>query len=418
VLRRMLLLGLFFVGMAPVVGYSGVEARIARPPQTDPIQHIVILLRENHTYDNLFGRFPGGDGTVMGRQIDGDKVRLSRTPEPTPLVLGHTDGAAQIAINRGGMDGFSRMVNAVQDGRRVALSQYQASDIPNLWAYAKHFTLDDHFFSTVAGPSFPNHLALVAGTSGGIVDDPVFNSHHDWGCNASPQGWVDAIDANTGMEHVVHPCLPMNTLADELQSRGISWGFYSASPTNRTGLWKAISTPHEVGFWQHIRPESSFISDVQSGQLPAVSWVMTSAKYSTASNFGVCPGENHVVTQLNALMQSPLWYSTAAFVTWDDFGGFYDHVPPPRFNDISYGPRVPDIVISPYARPRFIDHSRHDFTSILRYVEDKYGLPRLSEYDRHAISIRDDLNFSQNPIPPVVLRVRPRCPRADLGVAR
>jgi phospholipase C len=413
VLRRLILLALFCVGMAPMLVYSGAEARIARPPQADPIQHIVILLRENHTYDNLFGRFPGGDGTLTGRQIDGDKVRLSRTPEPTQLVLGHTNGAAQIAINRGTMDGFGRMVNAVQDGRQVALSQYRQSDIPNLWAYAQHFTLDDHFFSTVAGPSFPNHLALVAGTSAGIIDDPIFNSHHDWGCNASPQGWVDAIDPKTGNVHFVRPCVHVTTLADELQSRGISWGYYSTSPTDRMGLWKAVSATHAVGFWRHFRPESSFIADVRSGRLPAVSWVVTSPKFSTASNFGVCAGENHLVRQLNALMQSPLWYNTAAFVTWDDFGGFYDHVAPPRFNQVSYGPRVPDIVISPYARAGYIDHAQHDFTSILRYIEDKYGLPRLSAYDRRTISIGNDFSFAQNPIPPAVLQVRAGCPRVS-----
>jgi hypothetical protein len=122
-----------------------------------------------------------------------------------------------------------------------------------------------------------------------------------------------------------------------------------------------------------------------------------------------CAGENWTVRELNALMRSPLWDSTVVFLTWDDFGGFYDHVPPPHLNELAYGPRVPTIVISPYARSHFVDHQRYDFASILRFVEDRFHLPRLSAFDRRADSIAADLDTSQAPLPPLVLHTR-TCP--------
>jgi phospholipase C len=178
-------------------------------------------------------------------------------------------------------------------------------------------------------------------------------------------------------------------------------------PSQDSALWNALSSPHQATFWQHLRPESSFVADIQSGRLPAVSWVVTSSQYDTGPTALMCSGENHVVQQLNALMQSPLWRSTAVFLTWDDFGGFYDHVRPPRFDAISFGPRVADIVISPYARSGYVDHTTYDFTSILRYIEDKYHLPHLSAFDRHATSIARSFDFGWQPLPPLVLRERP-----------
>jgi phospholipase C len=395
---------------APLTGRTGLAwadtlNRVPNPP-ADPIQHIVILVRENHTYDNLFGRFPGGDGTTTGLLSSGARVPLARTPNYIRRNLDHTGDAAQDAINGGRMNGFSHLANARQDGRRIALSQFRQSDIPNFWSYAQHFTLDDHFFSTIAGPSFPNHLALVAASSNNVVDDPVPDAHGQWGCAASPGSVVSAADPRTGERHFVPSCFALRTLPDELQRRGIAWAYYMPRPSQDSALWNAISSPHQATFWQHLRPESSFVQDIQSGRLPAVSWVVTSNRYDTGPTTSMCAGENHVVQQLNALMQSPLWNSTVEFLTWDDFGGFYDHVRPPQFNAISFGPRVPDLVISPYARVHYVDHTTYDFTSILRYIEDKHHLPHLSTYDRHATSIGRDLDFGQQLLPPLLLPER------------
>lgn len=179
-----------------------------RQSSSPAIKHIVIVLRENHTYDNLFGRFPGGDGTTVGRSVAGKLVELGRTPQLIALNLGHTGDSADTALADGRLNGFSKLQNAVQGDDRISLSQYRPSDIPNLWSYAQHFTPTDHFFSTVAGPSFPNHLALLAGTSNNVDDDPIPNANKKWGCGAHPSGLVDAAIPGTERYHLIRPCFP------------------------------------------------------------------------------------------------------------------------------------------------------------------------------------------------------------------
>jgi phospholipase C len=327
----------------------------------------------------------------------------------------HTGDAALDAINGGRMNGFNSLANARQGGKPISLSQYWPGEIPALWAYARHFTLDDHFFSTIAGPSFPNHLALLAATSDGVVDDPIPNAAGRWGCGASPRGLVAVANPVTGARHLVAPCFALRTLPDELQSRHISWAAYMPHPSPETKEWNVISIRHGASFWRNFRPESSLINDIRSGRLPAVSWVYTGGNYDMGPTTRMCTGESHLVQQLDALMKSPLWSSTAVFVTFDDFGGFYDHVRPPRFNGLSFGPRVPDIVISPYSRPGYVDHTTYDFTSILRYIEDMYHLPRLSVFDRHATSAGQGLDLAQRPLPPLVLPPPPCAPSRSPG---
>jgi phospholipase C len=167
------------------------------------INHIVILLRENHTYDNLFGRFPDGAGTTVGRSATGKLVQLDRTPQLILRNPGHTGASADTALADGQLNGFSRLDNAVQGDDKISLSQFLPADIPNLWSYAQHFTLDDHFFSTIAGPSFPNHLALVAGTSANAADDSIAKSQEGWGCRTKPSGLVSALLPGTDRFHLV-----------------------------------------------------------------------------------------------------------------------------------------------------------------------------------------------------------------------
>lgn len=304
-----------------VASMAGIATYITlrhRSPQSRPgvpaINHIVIVLRENHTYDNLFGRFPGGEGATVGRSVSGKIVELGETPQLIMRNPGHTGMSAETALADGRLNGFSTLQNAVQGEERISLSQYLPSDIPNLWSYARHFTLTDHFFSTVAGPSFPNHLALLAATSNNVVDDPVANDRRRWGCRTYPFGTVAAVIPGTDRYHHVRPCFALRTLPDALQSRHISWAYYMPHASRHGAVWNALSSvpvDPQAAYWQHLREESRFIQDVQSGQLPAVSWIVTSPKYDTGPTSYMCVGENHLVQQINAVMQSPLWSSTA-----------------------------------------------------------------------------------------------------------
>jgi phospholipase C len=392
---------------------SNSRQRLEVQRSSDPIKHIVFLIRENHSFDNLFGRFPGADGTTSGRLSNGRLVPLSRTPDHTLLDISHAGDAAVLAMANGRMDGFNLLPGAIQDGHDIAMSQYDETDIPNYWAYAQHFTLDDHFFSTIAGPSFPNHLVTVAATSNNTDDNPIDNTYHSWGCDAGPFTRVDAVNPRTGLHYFTKPCFDIPTLVDELQRAHISWKYYAPGPFKSGYIWSALDSIRHIRYsrlWhENVPSDTTFVRDVRSGRLPAVSWLVTNEQQSDHPPYSICVGENWVVNELDALMRSPLWSSTVVFLTWDDFGGFYDHVPPPRYNFIALGPRVPTIVISPYARPHYIDHTTYDFTSVLRYIEDKYHLPQLSIYDRRARSIGRDLDFKQQPQSPLILHPR-RCP--------
>ncbi|HEY8686359.1 MAG TPA: alkaline phosphatase family protein [Chloroflexota bacterium] len=395
------------------VGTATVILPGATVTPADPIQHIVILVKENRSFDNYFGTFPGADGSRTAQTSDGQTVPLLHTPDHTLIDINHAGDAAKVAVNGGKMNGFDKLQGAIQDGQDIALSQLYQSDIPNYWRYAQTFTLDDHFFSTINGPSFPNHLVTVAGTSNNTDDNPILNTYHSWGCDAGPYTKVDAVNPQTGQHYYMKPCFDINTLPDELQKAGISWKYYAPGQFQSGYIWSALNSIKHIrdsSLWQTNVPDTSqFLKDVKDGTLPQVSWLVMNEGVSEHPPHSSCAGENWTVTQLNALMKSPLWSSTAVFLTWDDFGGFYDHVAPPVHDFISYGPRVPTLVISPYARAHTVDHTAYDFGSIVRYVEDKFNLPRMGEYDRAATSIAGSLNLTQQPIPPLTLDTR-TCP--------
>ena len=155
-------------------------------------------------------------------------------------------------------------------------------------------------------------------------------------------------------------------------------------------------------------PDTQFATDAASGNLPAVSWLVTGPNSEHPPN-STCQGENWTVQQLNALMQGPDWGTSAVFLTWDDFGGFYDHVAPPPVDIYGLGPRVPLLIISPYAQPGYISHTQYEFSSVLKFIEDDFGLTPLSDRDANANDTTDSFNFSQTPTPPVILNPQ-TCP--------
>ncbi|MGH2443895.1 MAG: phospholipase C [Chloroflexota bacterium] len=385
-----------------------------------PIKHIVIIDKENRSFDEIFGRFPGADGTTTAIMASGKSVPLAHTPDHTLLDIGHAGDAAALAINNGRMNQFDLLPGAIQDGHNIADSQLHASDIPNYFRYAHHFTLDDHFFSTIAGPSFPNHLVTIAASSDNVVDNPRGQTHHAWGCDSGPFSVVSAIDPRTGREYLTKPCFTIPTMADTLQSHHVSWKYYSPGQFKSGYIWDSFDAIRSVRYsrlWKtHANiPEGNFVKDARAGKLPAVSWLVMNAATSEHPPFSMCVGENWSVDQINAVMQGKDWKSTLIILTWDDFGGFYDHVAPPREDFISLGPRVPTIIISPYARPHYIDHHPMEFDSMLKFIEQDYHLPALTSRDRHATSLLTSLNFSQRPSAPFLLK-KTHCPKSDYHI--
>jgi len=407
------------------------------PEPTDPatlaaarreIQHIVFVIKENRTFDHLFGRFPGADGVTKGVTCKGTTIRLERAEDSVPDA-GHsfTDGFR--AINGGEMNCFDL------DG----YNQYVERDIPNYWAYAREFVLADNFFSSIYGPTGVEHLWTFASQSDRFTDherpgqfatgqrdfcdDPfeLMWSFKELTPEQEAEAFALEEQGDEGVQGVRDlwtlrwPCTEVRVLPDLLEANGISWKSYRGD----NSFVQPLRMVRHVRFsemWEHVVPDTEFIEDIERGELPSVSWLTPSFGLSDHPPTSICRGENWLVQQLNALGSSPYWDSTAVVLTWDDFGGFYDHVEPPHVDIYGLGPRVPTIVISPFAKRGAIDHDVMEFSSVLRFIEQVFGLPALTDRDRTADDMLSAFDFSQAPTPPLLLEPR-TCPAspADEG---
>jgi phospholipase C len=400
--------GILAAAAAFMPGCGGPAQKISPPPTSpgsiDAIQHIVFIVKENRTFDNYFGTFPGADGATSGTMSNGQTVPLSPEPDSLPHDLCHDWACALRAIDGGKMDGFNI------DGGSLAYTQFSEADIPNYFSYAQHFVLADHMFSSLHGPSFPNHLYTIAAQSGGAISLPTSNVA--WGCD-SPSGTTVQVLTPNGAGSNQFPCFDFQTLADKLQSASISWKYYAAQKGDYGYNWStydAINHIRNSSAWaQHVVPNAQFVTDAGSGNLPAVSWLTPKFAESDHPPASACRGENWTVQQINAIMQGPDWSSTAVFLTWDDYGGFYDHVAPPDLDIYGLGARVPLLIISPYAKQGYISHTPYEFSSVLKFVEERFNLQPLTARDEGANDMTDSFDFSQTPLPTLVLQTR-TCP--------
>jgi phospholipase C len=371
-----------------------------RAPARDlsAIQHIVLLVKENHTFDNYFGTFPGADGVRTGLTSRGDTVPLVPTPDSGLAgELCNSWDCSILAINGGLMNNF----DLTDGGGLGAYTQATEQDIPYYWAYARHFALADRYFTSIHGPSLPNYLYMVAAQSGGVIDNGTSQSGE--ACNGAQIGAVTVVDAR-GRRSQQAPCFDLPSLPDRLIAAGISWRYYVSSGG-------AMILLRNSEYWQSdYAPNQQFIRDAQSGNLPAMSWVFgDGAEVSEEPPNSICKGENWSVQALNAVMQGPDWNSTVVFLTWDDFGGFYDHVAPPQVDQFGLGPRVPLLIISPFVKPGSISHTVYEHSSILKFVETRFHLQPLTARDRDANDMLDSFDFQESPLAPLILQAR-ECP--------
>lgn len=386
------------------------------------INHVIFLIKENRTYDNMFGAFNAKYGTKTCTLSTGQVVPTGRAPDRYEHDVDHGWASALLGMDGGKMDQFDLIAlgsgdSGDNDGDLLTCRQFTAADIPNYFAYAHNFALGANMFSSLHGPSFPNHLYTVAAESFGVIDNPfhLLNTH-SWGCDgpntSEDQEKVRILQAN-GVIDVQFPCFTGTTMAQTLDNAGVSWKYYAPPSTDPGYIWSifnAISDVRNGADWSKVVDTSNFISDVQNNQLPSVSWIITPFWQSEHPDASTCEGENATVTELNALMNNPsLWASTAVFVVWDDFGGDYDHVAPPQLDVFGFGPRVPLLVISPYAKKGHISTTQYEFPSVLKFIEERFGLPSLGGRDVNANDITDSFNFNQKPLPPLILTPR-QCP--------
>jgi phospholipase C len=394
----------------------------------DLIKHIVFIVKENRTFDNYFGTFPGADGATSCTVSTGQTIPLSHTPDQV-RDMGHFWQDAVTAMDCNGqvpqtcpMNQFDLVQWGNIGGDYMSCSQYQQSDLPNYWTYAQTFVLGDHMFSSLQGPSFPNHLYTVAAQSAGVISDNYNPASADpnYGCDAKPGTTVEVLSTG-GQTSYVRPCFTIQTLADLLQAAGVNWLYYAPGEGQSGYLWNtldAISQIRNGPLWKtNDVPYTQFLTDAQGGTLPAFSWLVEPSNVSEHPAASVCAGENWTVQQVNAVMQGPEWNSTAIFLTWDDFGGFFDHVSPPYEDIYGLGPRVPFIIISPYAKPGYISHTQYEFASIIKFVEERFNLPSLGQRDANPDlnDMTDSFDFTQSPLAPLVLSTRTCPPGGPVG---
>jgi phospholipase C len=262
---------------------------------------------------------------------------------------------------------------------KYTLAYQDFNEIPNYWEYAQKFTLCDEFFSSLMGPSEPNHLYAVAAQSGGLVGD-----------------------LGRGEDVFSFP-----TMVDLLENANITWSYYNfAKHPKKVSIWNPLAAFHN--FYRnptlnaHIVRGSHFFQDIKDGNLPQVSWIVPAFEKSEHPSTNVTTGMWYVTELVNAVMQSKYWSSCAIIIVWDDYGGFYDHVPPVQTDMYGFGPRVPALVISPYSAVGVV-HTTYDLTSPLKLIETKFGLSSLTPRDANANNMLDCFNFGQTPLPPVII---------------
>ena len=455
VLTGVFLLGLL-LGSTEVPGHRRDADAAPAPRGIHKIRHVVIITQENRSFDSYFGTYPGADGIPMK---NGVPTVCSPDPKTHECVKPYHDTSDRNAggphdtvdairdIDRGKMDGFQRQARkgrflachntdnpgcSLTPGKPDVMGYHDWHEIPNYWDYARSFVLQDHMFEAVKSWSLPAHLSLVSGWSARC------STHGD------PTSCTSAVNAPFGAagngEKVDYPWTDLTYL---LHKYGVSWRYYVANgsqpdcadsqmfckpvPQGATtpGIWNplprfdTVRQDHQLG---NIDPLGAFYNAARRGSLPAVSWVTPSQSVSEHPPALVTTGQTYVTRLINAVMRSPNWNSTAIFLTWDDWGGFYDHVKPPVVDGAGYGLRVPALVISPLARTGYVDHQVLSSDAYLKFIEDDFlhgqridprtdgrpdSRPDVRENEPSLGNLANDFDFDQKPRPPLILPLHP-----------
>jgi phospholipase C len=318
----------------------------------------------------------------------------------------------------GQMNGWENVMGSDQNGDHLAWAQYQEADIPNYWAYARTYALGDHFFANMLGPSFPGHLFPLAAQAAWAIGNP--SGVPFWGCDEQMKDTVDVLDNGTCNKKSVFPCFKIPSLPDVLP-KPLTWKFYGTNFYVLPEVWSmfdAVDSIRNGPGWSNIVKVDQLQRDIDSKSLPNVVWLIDQDLADEHPNVGgVCAGENWTVGYINMLMQSDYWNETAIIFTMDDFGGWYDHVPPPRqygcdsSSPYGLGFRLPLIIISPWVKPHFIFKEVAEQASIPRFIERIFNAPALSTMDPaaqdgQANDLLHAFDFTQTPNPPLILNTR------------
>ncbi len=376
------------------------------------VKHVVIVIQENRSVDNLFNGFPGADTATQGMSHDGP-VTLRPVDLGYQADVDHQHKAWVREYDDGQMDGWDRVDTLPKQDPDFPYAYVPRDQVPQYWQMAQQYTFADRMFQSNTGPTFPAHLYLISGQSEYTANNPnhLETTEFAWGCDSPIDARVSVIDAEGVEQPGPWPCLNFPTLADTALSQGVTWRYYAPGLDSLGNIWSAFDAIRHIRYspeWGNvISPETKFLEDAKSGNLADITWVVPSAQNSdhafppkkTTSDISVQSiyGPEWVASVVNAVGQGPLWSSTAIFIVWDDWGGWYDHVKPPQLDRMGLGFRVPFIVISPYAKRHYVSHVQHEFGSLVKFNELTFRLPSLHTTDERADALRDCFDFTQKP---------------------
>jgi phospholipase C len=421
------------------------------------IQHVVVVMQENRSFDHYFGTYPGANGIPAGvcepDPLNGGCIAPFHDPNVVNTGGPHGDASALADIDEGKMDGF---IGQAEQGQHCSSTEpacspckttsageacldvmgyHDAREIPNYWTYAENYVLQDNMFASTRSWSLPEHFFMVSGWSAACPDG-----------NPDPMECKNTIAPPNSPE--THPAVTYSwtDITYLLHKHGVSWGYYVfkgtepdcesdeavkcapvAQGSKTPGIWNPLPNFTDVkedGQLANVQTLANFYSAVHqqpSCGLPNVSWVTPNGVVSEHPTDSIVNGQAYVTTLVNTVMRSPCWNSTAIFLSWDDWGGFYDHVVPPEVDENGYGPRIPGLVISPYARAGYIDHQQLSHDAYLKFIEDDFlSSQRLNKQDGRPDprpdvreeapglgNLEADFNFNQAPRPPLLLPTHP-----------
>jgi phospholipase C len=419
------------------------------------IKHVVVIMQENRSFDHYFGTFPGADGIPMRNgaptvclpdPAGGPCIRPYHDTRDAEQGGPHHAASAVTDIDGGKMDGFliphvsgtrpcSNQTDPNCGGGPQVMGYHDETDLPNYWAYAKNFVLQDRMFQPDASWSLPQHLFMVSAWSA------VCDSSDPMSCHAE----IDRVAPSPNFTKMMRgnalpaPVYQWTDLTYMLHKKHVSWAYYvmggqepdcadgndDCAPRRQNAttpsIWNVLpgfATVRDDNELKNVTDLTQFYKAAKNGTLPAVSWICPAWKYSEHPKARISLGQAYVTGLINAVAQGPDWKSTAIFVTWDDWGGYYDHVAPPKVDDQGYGLRVPGLVISPYAKKGFIDHQTLSHDAYLKFIEDDFlggsrldpktdgrpdSRPGVRENASQLGDLRRDFDFDQTPRPPFVL---------------
>lgn len=398
-----LAIGALAAAVSVSAGQAGAGATADVPAEeldtTTPIKHFVTLMQENHTFDNYFGTYDGADGFPAGTCLPIDPLDPATScfepfhlGDQAVLDLGHSGEIFEAQYRDGNMDGFVSAMGEQLDTGRQTVGYYDDRDLPYYWNIADEYVLFDRFFSSSNGGSVRNHFFWISGHPGNLESDAL-----------RPEGFDE-----------------VPTIFDRLEASGVSWKFYiqNYDPTitfrdpgddgNRAAqlIWAPVLNYNrfldDPALNSKIVPLEEYFDDLAAGTLPAVSYIVPSGA-SEHPPGSIQAGERFVQSLIGGLMRSSAWDSSAFSWTYDDWGGWYDHVAPPQVDAYGYGFRVPALLVSPYARRGHVDSTESDFTSYLAFIEENWGLDPLALRDAQANDLMSAFDFEAPPRQAAVL---------------